>query len=322
MTKPSLIIAELKGENLSSATRAVLSAAQSLHQGNAILWLIGTYMPKTTQTLAASLPGIGAVWLSEHDSLDPLHIEHIAAHIADHRIDYHHVLMAATTWGKSLLPRLSALLDCEQQSNVVALSPPASITRPCFAGKIHTTLRATLDARQVLSICHSNFTPMMSTESTNLAPIVIKPIKNPLLKGFSRKAPNQPAPCQMDLSQASIVVAGGRGIGGKEGFEKLAGFAKRIHATLGASRAAVDAGFVPNHLQIGQTGQTVAPKLYIAVGISGAIQHTAGISGSHTIIAINNNPSAPIFAVADIGMVMDWEDALVLLESTLLETAV
>ncbi len=221
---------------------------------------------------------------------------------------YTHLLMAATSSGKDILPRLGAVLDVQPITGVTSIEDDHTFVRPIYAGNALTTVQSS-DAITLLTIQPTAFEKALPTEvrpEHNELPLIMP--THPHITAFhSSELVAQDRPT---LAQARVVVAGGRGIGSSEGFSELAAFADKIGAAMGATRAAVDAGFAPNDWQIGQTGKTIAPDIYIAVGISGAIQHVSGIQDSGTIVAINTDKDAPIFDMADIGLVADWRQAL------------
>jgi electron transfer flavoprotein alpha subunit len=240
--------------------------------------------------------------------------ENIAPLIAQLAKRFSYVLAPATTFGKNILPRVAGLLEIGQISDVIKIISPDTFIRPIYAGAVHSTVQV-CDAVKLLTIRTSAYIPAASQEMA--VPIecidqVIDPTKN--AEWVSQK--NNMSE-RAELMSARIVIAGGRGLGGAENFKLLEKIANQLGAALGASRAAVDAGFAPNDWQVGQTGKIVAPDLYIAVGISGAIQHIAGMKESRVIVAINQDPQAPIFQIADYGLVGDLFEILPRLEALL-----
>jgi electron transfer flavoprotein alpha subunit len=216
--------------------------------------------------------------------------------------DYDHVLAPSTTFGKDLLPRVSALLGVPQLSDVMQVVGPRTFQRPIYAGNALITVEVPVGTQVVATVRGASFKPV---GGGNAAPI--RPVEAPAeLPNHSRFVELRSGETDRpDLQTARLVVSGGRGVGSAENFAVLYRLAGRLNAAVGASRAAVDAGFVPNDMQVGQTGKIIAPELYIAVGISGAIQHMTGIKDARTIVAINKDGEAPIFEAADIGLVGD-----------------
>jgi electron transfer flavoprotein alpha subunit len=263
---------------------------------------------------AAAIAGVDKVLLADGTSLRDAVAENLAAQVLAVAAGYSHILFAATSSGKSAAPRVAARLDSAQISEAIAVIDPSTFQRPVYAGNAVATVQSN-DAIKVITVRTTAFDP--APGHGGHAPIaLIEPVPDAGLSAFvSRETSGSDRP---DLAAASIVVAGGRGLGSKESFAQvLAPLAEKLNAALGASRAAVDAGFAPNDWQIGQTGKIVAPQLYIAVGISGAIQHLAGMKDSKIIVAINKDGEAPIFGVADYGLEADLHQAVPELVSVL-----
>jgi len=217
---------------------------------------------------------------------------------------YDAIVAPATSTGKNVLPRVAALLDVMQISDIVEIVSPDTFKRPIYAGNAIETVQST-DAKKVITVRASAFAP---TSTAGLKSVAIGPSETTLSRIVSEDAQKSDRP---ELASAKVVVSGGRAFGSKEKFDALlVPLAQKLNAAIGASRAAVDAGYAANDLQVGQTGKIVAPDLYIAVGISGAIQHLAGMKSSKVIVAINSDPQAPIFAVADYGLVGDLNTIL------------
>lgn len=246
--------------------------------------------------------GVKKILVVDHEIYQHPLAEVIAALVVQHAADYEYLLTAATSFGKDFMPRVAAKLDVAQISDVTKIVTTNTFERPIYAGNAIETVES-LDDKKVLTVRATAFAPAgIHDEEAAVASLdgqitFSKSQFTKLLADVSERP---------ELSSARIVIAGGRGLQTKEAFHELASIAAKINAAMGASRAAVDAELVPNDLQVGQTGQIVAPELYIAIGISGAIQHLAGMKDSKVIVAINKDPEAPIFQVADFGLVADW----------------
>lgn len=224
--------------------------------------------------------------------------ENTTAEILNIASGFTHIIAPSNTWGKNFLPRLAACLDCGMISDVIDIKSPDTFVRPIYAGNALETVKS-LDKIKLLSIRTTAFPPA-SSDTTQIT-LTLQPTFNKTRVVDYKTTPST----RPELTHANIIISGGRGLQSAENFKLLEQLADKLHAAIGASRAAVDAGFVPNDYQVGQTGKIVAPELYIAVGISGAIQHVAGIKDSKIIVAINKDPDAPIFQVADYGLVGD-----------------
>lgn len=295
-----LVIAEHDNINLHTSTQHVISAAQQLDADIHVL-VAGCNATKVANS-AAKLAGCTQIIQADNPAYEHFLAENIAALVVSIAKDYDYILAPATTFGKNVLPRVAALLNVGQISEVVQIVNKDTFIRPIYAGNALAEVK-TYDPTKLLTI---RTTAFAACEFNNVAcPInAVDTICDLQLSQFVKLDATAHSE-RPELTAARVVVAGGRGLQSKENFAMLDELAKTLNAAIGASRAAVDAGFVPNDYQIGQTGKVVAPELYIAVGISGAIQHLAGMKDSKVIVAINTDPDAPIFQVADYGLVAD-----------------
>jgi electron transfer flavoprotein alpha subunit len=256
--------------------------------------------------MAARIPGVRQVLVADGDSCKHQLPETLAPWLAKLANDYVYVCVGATTFGKNLLPRVAALMDIQPITDVVAIEAANEFKRPVYAGSALSRV-CTEQPIKLLSIRASAFTDVALGESS--APITS--ITPPPMQNISRFISQQQVQTERpELTSARVVVSGGRGLQASENFKLLYQLADKLGAAVGASRAAVDAGFAANDMQVGQTGKVVAPELYIAVGLSGAVQHVAGMRDSRVVVAINKDPDAPIFQVADYGLVADLFDAV------------
>lgn len=257
--------------------------------------------------VAARVPGIRQVLMADGESLEHQLPETLAPWLATVAGEYDYLIVGATTFGKNVLPRVAALMDIQPVTDVVAITSANSFKRPIYAGSALVSVK-TDQPIKLLSIRASSFTNVILGEA-RAAPII--PISAPAAQQMSRFIGQQQVQsARPDLASARVVVSGGRGMQAGENFQLLYQLADKLNAAVGASRAAVDAGFVPNDMQVGQTGKVVAPELYIAIGLSGAVQHLAGMRDSRVVVAINKDPDAPIFQVADYGLIADLFDAV------------
>ena len=295
-----LVIAEHDGATLTPATRAAVGAAQKIG-GEAHLLVAGSSIGAIADA-ASKIAGISKVLVAEDAAYAHPLAEALAPLIASVAKGYSHVLAAATSVGKDILPRAAALLDVQQISEITAVVSPDTFVRPIYAGNALETVQST-DSIILLTVRATAFDKVAETGGN--ASIEAIASVTPASTGTRFVAMEGATSERPELTAARVVVAGGRGLGSKENFAILNGLADKLTAALGASRAAVDAGYVPNDWQVGQTGKVVAPELYIAIGISGAIQHLAGMKESKVIVAINKDESAPIFEIADYGLVGD-----------------
>jgi electron transfer flavoprotein alpha subunit len=299
---PVLVLIESEGPSISASSRSAVAAAARLGEVHALL--AGAGVGEAART-ACGLAGVTKVLVAEHAAYAHGPAEPLAALLAGLAPAYSHVLAASTTLGKSVIPRAAALLDVQPISDVCAIVDGATFVRPIYAGAALATVR-TSDARPFLTVRAASFDPAVEAGSAPVEALAVTPAPG----GADFVSAQLSASERPDLQGARVIVSGGRGLGGAESFGMLDALADRLGAAVGASRAAVDAGYVANDLQVGQTGKIVAPDLYIAIGISGAIQHLAGMKDSKVIVAINKDPEAPIFQVADYGYVGDLFEAV------------
>lgn len=294
-----LIIAEHNNNNLSSSIFNVVTAAKQIDD-DIHVFVAGLDCQAVAES-AVSITGINKVLVSDAGFYQHQLAENIAPLVHQIAGDYSHILAAATTTGKNLLPRIAAMLDVAQISDIIAVESPEIFVRPMYAGNIIATVQSH-DAIKIITVRTTAFDPVDGHDG-HAEIISIDPTTDVGLSSFVREELTQSE--RPELTEAEIIVSGGRGLGSAENFKLIEELADKLGAAIGASRAAVDAGFVPNDYQVGQTGKVVAPNLYIAVGISGAIQHLAGMQDSKVIVAINKDEEAPIFQVADYGLVAD-----------------
>ena len=299
-----LVIAEHDNNHLSDSTLNVLSAAQAI--GGDIHVLVAGANCAGVGNAARSAQGVVTVLVADNPAYGHQLAENCAALIAEIGDSYSHILAASTTNGKNILPRVAALLDVGMISDVIAVESADTFKRPIYAGNAIATVQSS-DAIKVMTVRATGFSAV-SAEGNDAAVQSLDLCLDRALSSFiSEELAKSDRP---ELTAANIVISGGRGLRNAENFEHLYRVADKLGAAVGASRAAVDAGFVPNDMQVGQTGKIVAPDLYIAVGISGAIQHLAGMKDAKVIVAINKDEDAPIFQVADYGLVADLFEIL------------
>lgn len=295
----NLVIAEHDNATLKAATLNTIAAAMKI--GGEIDLLIAGSGCGSVAEQAVTLAGLTRVKVADAPHYLDQTAENLAALIHANAAGYTHILAPATTFGKNLLPRVAALLDVAQISDICAVESADTFVRPIYAGNALATVKSS-DAVKVITVRPTAFDAVGQGGNAMIEQIAAGPDLG-LTKLVGRELTKSARP---ELGAAKIVVSGGRGLASAENYHKLLEpLADKLGAALGASRAAVDAGFVPNDYQVGQTGKVVAPQLYIAIGISGAIQHLAGMKDSKVIVAINKDPDAPIFQVADYGLVGD-----------------
>ncbi|WET73273.1 electron transfer flavoprotein subunit alpha/FixB family protein [Rhizobium croatiense] len=306
-----LLLADHDGNHLSDQTAKALTAASQI--GGDVHILVAGKAAKAAADQAAKLSGVTKVLLAESDALANNLAEPLADLIVALAGSYDTILSAATSVGKTVLPRVAALLDVAQVSEIIEVVSPDTFKRPIYAGNAIQTVQAS-DAKKVITVRTASFAS--ATEGGSASVEAIAAISDPGLSRFVTDALS--ASDRPELTSAKIIISGGRALGSAEKFkEVILPVADKLGAAVGASRAAVDAGYAPNDWQVGQTGKVVAPDLYIAAGISGAIQHLAGMKDSKVIVAINKDEEAPIFQVADYGLVADLFDALPELQKAL-----
>jgi electron transfer flavoprotein alpha subunit len=308
----TLVIAEHDNQSLKLATHHTLTAAIEL--GHDIDVLVMGYECASVAEAACFLPSVKTVLLANDQVYAHQLAENTAALIAEVGKQYDYILVGATTFGKNLLPRVAALFDVSMISDVMQIKSADTFVRPIYAGNILATVQ-TADKIKLLTIRGTAFKAVeVKTEKSATIQTLSQVIPNTLSRFEKHELTQSSRP---ELTTARVIIAGGRGLKSAENFKLLEAIADQLQAAIGASRAAVDAGFAPNDYQVGQTGKVVAPDLYIAVGISGAIQHLAGMKDSKVIVAINNDPDAPIFTVADYALVGDLFNILPELQSAL-----
>ncbi|MGR8962965.1 electron transfer flavoprotein subunit alpha/FixB family protein (plasmid) [Rhizobium leguminosarum] len=306
-----LLLADHDNASLSDQTAKTLTAAAKI--GGDIHILVAGKAAKPAADAAAKLAGVSKVLLAESDELANNLAEPLADLIVSLAGSYDTIISAATSVGKNVLPRVAALLDVAQVSEIIEVISADTFKRPIYAGNAIQTVQAT-DAKKVITVRTASFAS--SPEGGSATVEAIPAVSDPGLSTFVRDALS--ASDRPELTSAKIIISGGRALGSAEKFrEVILPLADKLGAAVGASRAAVDAGYAPNDWQVGQTGKVVAPQLYIACGISGAIQHLAGMKDSKVIVAINKDEEAPIFQVADYGLVADLFDALPELQKAL-----
>jgi electron transfer flavoprotein alpha subunit len=294
-----LVFAEHDNASLNPATlNAVAAAVQLSDQVDVLVAGAGC---SAAAEAAARVAGVARVLVADAAQYDHAVAENVAPLIVKLAADYSHVLAPATTSGKNVMPRVAALMDVAQISDILSVESESVFKRPIYAGNIIATVESS-DAKKVITVRTTAFDPV-AAEGGSASVENIEGVDSPGLSEFVGEDLTKSD--RPELAAADIIVSGGRGVGSAENFAIIEELADKLGAAVGASRAAVDAGYVPNDYQVGQTGKVVAPQLYIAIGISGAIQHLAGMKDSKVIVAINKDEEAPIFGVADYGLVGD-----------------
>lgn len=306
-----LIIAEHDNKSLKPATLNTVTAATQIDADVHVL-VVG-FECQTVVEQASQVAGVTKVLVADNAAYEHQLAENVSKLIVEVANGYEHILAPATTTGKNTLPRVAALLNVAQLSDVIKVESADTFVRPIYAGNAIATVKTT-DPVKVLTVRATGFDAAASTGGSAERQVLSQVIASDRSRFVKEQLAESDRP---ELTAANVIISGGRGMGNGDNFKLLEGVADKLGAAIGASRAAVDAGFVPNDLQVGQTGKTVAPDLYIAVGISGAIQHLAGMKDSKVIVAINKDEDAPIFQVADYGLVADLFDAVPELEKSL-----
>jgi electron transfer flavoprotein alpha subunit len=296
-----LVIAEHDGQKLNGSTAKVAKAAAQLGASEIVVAVFaapGSQVPEQ----AARLAGTARVLHVAHEANGHALAATLAPQVAEIAADFTHLLGPSTTFGKDLMPRVAALLDAPQVSDIMAIESATRFRRPIYAGNAITTVEVAPDTRIVATVRIASFESAAEGGSASIESITPKAALPTHTRWIGLSAAGGDRP---DLQSATRVISGGRALASSDAFKLIYSLADRIGAAVGASRAAVDAGYVPSDMQVGQTGKIIAPELYIAIGISGAIQHLTGIKDARTIVAINKDPEAPIFEVADLGLVGD-----------------
>ena len=298
-----LVLLEFDASGIKQPSRSAVAAAQALGEVHALVAGVGL---GDAAAAAAKLAGVAKVLTADAPALDHLLAEPVAVLLVAMAPHYSHILAATTAVGKNILPRVAALLDVQPISDIAAVVDADTFVRPIYAGNGMATVKSS-DAKKIITVRAASFDPVAAEGGS--API--EPVTLGDLPGISKFISAELSKSERpELTAARVVISGGQGMQNGDNFALLEPIADKLGAAVGASRAAVDAGFVPNEFQVGQTGKIVAPELYIAVGISGAIQHLAGMKDSKVIVAINKDEEAPIFQVADYGLVADLFVAL------------
>lgn len=300
----TLVIAEHDNSELQASTYSTIAAASQI-EGDTVV-LVAGHNCKAVADQAAKAEGVAKVLLADADYLEHALAEDIEKIVVAQAGDYSHILAPASTFGKNMAPRIAAMLDVQQISDIISVESADTFKRPVYAGNAIATVKSN-DEKKVVTVRSTAF-DALSLEGGSAEITTLDTDGSSSLSSYVGEELTESE--RPDLGTAGIVVSGGRGMASGENFHMLETLADKLGAAVGASRAAVDAGYVPNDYQVGQTGKIVAPELYIAVGISGAIQHLAGMKDSKVIVAINKDEEAPIFQVADYGLVADLFNAI------------
>ena len=305
-----LVFAEHDNSELKADTLKTIAAAQAIG-GNIDLLVAGSNCAAVVEQ-AAKVNGINKVLVADNAAYEHQLAENVSLLVTDLAADYEHIIATALTTGKNFMPRVAALLDVAQISDIIGVESADTFVRPIYAGNAIATVQS-LDSKKVITVRPTGFDAVATDGNAEV--VTLEQVTD--AETSSHVSDELTVSERPDLGAAGVVISGGRGMQNGDNFALLNGIADKLGAAIGASRAAVDAGFVPNDMQVGQTGKIVAPDLYIAVGISGAIQHLAGMKDSKVIVAINKDAEAPIFQVADYGIVGDLFDVLPELEAKL-----
>ncbi|MDO6563304.1 FAD-binding protein [Amphritea sp. 1_MG-2023] len=313
-----LVIAEHDNVELKPVTLNVIQAATEVAKvtGKEIEVLVAGFDCRAVADQAVKANGIGKVLLVDDEAYSSQLAESMSSLIIKIAAKYSHILAPASTSGKNFMPRVAALLDVAQISEIISVESENTFKRPIYAGNAIATVQSG-DTKKVMTVRGTAFNPVDSNEHSIVEIVGVETPDVEKNTGSRHVADELVSTDRPELTSARVVISGGRGMANGDNFKLLDGIADKLGAAVGASRAAVDAGFVSNDMQVGQTGKIVAPELYIAVGISGAIQHLAGMKDSKVIVAINKDEDAPIFSVADYGVVIDLFEALPLFEQEL-----
>ena len=306
-----LIVAEHDNNDLNAATLNAVTAANAI--GGDIHILVAGHSCVTVAEQASSVAGVSKVLIADASAYEHALAENVSLLIAQIGSEYGHILATATSNAKNIMPRAAALLDSQAISDISAVIDGDTFKRPIYAGNVIATVKSS-DVIKVITVRGTAFDAASSEGGSASIDTLMEAHDAEKSSFTSEEVAKSDRP---ELTAADVVISGGRGMGNGENFGLLNGIADKLGAAIGASRAAVDAGFVPNDMQVGQTGKIVAPDLYVAVGISGAIQHLAGMKDSKVIVAINKDEEAPIFSVADYGLVADLFSALPEFEASL-----
>ena len=299
-----LVIAEHNNSKIKASTLNTVAAAKNI--GGEIHILVAGANCGEVATQASNIDGISTVLKADAPHLEHHLAENLSALIVENADKYSHILAPGSTFGKNVMPRVAALLDVQQVSDVIEVINESTFKHPVYGGQAIATVEST-DGKKVLTVRTTGFDAVPVDGGSASIEDIITTSAFGLSSFVSIEESKSERP---ELGSAKIVISGGRGVGSKEDFKIIEDLADKLGGAVGASRAAVDAGYVPNDYQVGQTGKVVAPNLYMAIGISGAIQHLAGMKDSKVIVAINKDEEAPIFQVADYGLVADLFDAV------------
>ena len=307
----TLILAEHDNDTLKAATLSAVTAATQL--GGDVAVLVAGENCGAAAEQAAAVAGVNKVLVADNAAYANQLAENVSLLVAELAAGYDNIIAAATTSAKNIMPRVAALLDVAQISEIMSVESSDTFKRPIYAGNVIATVQSS-DVKKVITVRGTSF-DAAPAEGGSASVEAVGSVHDAGISSFVGE--EVAVSDRPELTAASVVISGGRGMQNGENFQLLDGIADKLGAAIGASRAAVDAGFVPNDMQVGQTGKIVAPDLYIAVGISGAIQHLAGMKDSKVIVAINKDEDAPIFQVADYGLVADLFTALPELEAAI-----